>query len=98
MQYTAGSFAGIVTEWFAFILRPETHAERPTTLMPPAASHTTHTPETVLDRIVEPISTLVLQGAVAARRLQHGRVHAYLAYLLIGVALLSAVVLGGGRS
>ena len=98
MQYTAGSFAGIVTEWFAFILRPETHAERPTTLMPPAASHTTHTPETVLDRIVEPISTLVLRGAVAARRLQHGRVHAYLAYLLIGVALLSAVVLGGGRS
>ena len=29
MQYTAGSFAGIITEWFAWILRPERHEQRP---------------------------------------------------------------------
>ena len=95
MQYTAGSFAGILTEWFAFILRPVQHAVRPVELLPRAASLTEHTPETVLERIVEPIGAVVLQGAVAARRLQHGRVQAYLVYLLIGVALLAAVVLNG---
>ncbi len=97
MQYTAGSFAGIVTEWFAFILRPVQHSERPVDVLPRAASYSAHTPETVLERIVEPIGALVIQGAVAARRLQHGRVQAYLAYLLVGVALLTAVVLGGGQ-
>ncbi|MBI2408460.1 MAG: NADH-quinone oxidoreductase subunit H [Gemmatimonadetes bacterium] len=95
MQYTAGSFAGIVTEWFAFILRPVLHMERPEGLAPQSASHWQHTPETVLERAVEPLGALVLQGAVAARRLQHGRVQAYLVYLLIGVALLAAVVLSG---
>jgi hypothetical protein len=39
-----------------------------------------------------------MRSAVAARRLQHGRVQAYLLYLLIGVALLTAVVLVGVRA
>ena len=34
MQYTAGSFAGIITEWFAWILRPERHEHRPGSLVP----------------------------------------------------------------
>ena len=98
MQYTAGSFAGIVTEWFAFILRPVQHSLAPVDLFPVTARREEHTPETVLERIVEPVGDLVMRSAVAARRLQHGRVQAYLVYLLIGVALLAAVVLGGVRS
>lgn len=98
MQYTAGSFASIITEWFAFILRPVQHSLRPVDLFPRAASYDEHTPETVLERIVEPVGALVMRSAVAARRLQHGRVQAYLLYLLIGVALLTAVVLAGVRT
>jgi len=47
----------------------------------------------VLERIVEPAGALVMRVATTARRLQHGRVQAYLAYLLVGIALLAAVVI-----
>ena len=38
MQYTAGSFAGIITEWFAWILQPERHEHRPEAIVPAAGS------------------------------------------------------------
>ena len=92
MQYTAGAAGGILTGWFAFILRPVEHVVRPVDVFPRVASVVGHTPETVLERIVEPIGGLVMTAAAAARRLQHGRVQAYLAYLLIGIAFLTVVV------
>jgi hydrogenase-4 component B len=95
MQYTAGSFAGIITEWFAWILRPERHEHRPEVAFSVRASFTTHTPETVLEQIVVPAGGWVMQLSQAARRLQHGRVQAYLFYLLIGLAALAVVVLLG---
>lgn len=96
MQYTAGSFAGIITEWFAWILRPVRHEHRPEVVLPQRASFSTHTPETVLEYAVEPASGLVMRLSMAARRLQHGRVQSYLLYLLLGLAALAVVVLFGG--
>jgi hydrogenase-4 component B len=55
MQYTAGSFAGIITEWFAWILRPVRHADRPEEIFPRSGPVEEHTPETVLERVIEPI-------------------------------------------
>ena len=55
-----------------------------------------HTPETVLERFVEPAGGAVMQLAMAARRFQHGRVQSYLLYLLIGLAALAGLVLVGG--
>ncbi len=92
MQYTAGSFAGIITEWFAFILRPERHEHRPEGLFPANASCAERTPETVLQHVVEPAGGIVMRLSRAARSLQHGRVQSYLLYLLIGLALLAALV------
>ena len=98
MQYTAGSFAGIITEWFAWILRPVRHDHRPLEIMPAAASFTEHTPETVLEQVVEPAGSVVMQLSLAARRLQHGRLQSYLLYIVIGLAALAILVwLGGGR-
>jgi hydrogenase-4 component B len=98
MQYTAGSFAGIINEWFEWILRPERHEHRPENLLPVAASFTEHTPETVLERIVEPAAAAVMRVSIAARSLQHGRVQSYLLYLLIGLgALALLVVFGSGQ-
>jgi hydrogenase-4 component B len=97
MQYTAGSFAGIITEWFAWILRPVRHEHRPTETLPVSAHFSEHTPETVLEYAVEPAGGVVLRLSTAARRLQHGRVQAYLLYLLIGLAALAVVVLLGGH-
>ena len=95
MQYTAGSFAALITEWFAWILRPERHEHRPTETLPANAGYSQHTPETVLEHVVEPAGGLVMKLSTAARRLQHGRAQAYLLYLLIGLAALAVVVLIG---
>jgi hydrogenase-4 component B len=96
MQYTAGSFAGTITQWFAWILRPERHEQRSAEPFPRSASFAEHTPETVLEHIVEPAGSVVMRLALAARRLQHGRVQAYVLYLLIGIAALAGLVLVGG--
>ncbi len=96
MQYTAGSFAGIITGWFTWILRPERHQQLPDTCFPSTARHAEHTPETVLEKIVEPAALLVMRVSALVRSLQHGRLQAYLLYLLIGVAALSLLVLLGG--
>ena len=96
MQYTAGSFAGIITEWFAWILRPGRHEHRPEVLFPADASFIEHTPETVLEKIVEPAGLAVMRVSAAVRSLQRGRVQSYLLYLLIGLAALAMVVLFGG--
>jgi hydrogenase-4 component B len=96
MQYTAGSFAAIITEWFAWILRPLRHAEPIETNFPATARYEQHTPETVLEHVVEPVGRGILQLSSACRRLQHGRLQAYLLYLLAGIAALAGLVMTGG--
>jgi hydrogenase-4 component B len=96
MQYTAGSFAGIITEWFAWILQPERHELRTEEVFPAHASFEEHTPETVLEHVVQPVSRVVMQISATARCLQHGRLQAYLLYLVIGLAALAGLVLIGG--
>lgn len=98
MQYTAGSFAGIITSWFRWILRPQRHAHPPAGTFPSQAHFVEHTPETVLEHVVEPTATLVIRLSTAVRRLQHGRLQAYILYLLIGLAALTLLaLLGGGK-
>ncbi len=98
MQYTAGAFGGIITEWLAWILRPVRHERRPDTAFPVEAGFAQHTPETVLEYAVEPAGHTVMQVALAARRFQHGKVQAYLFYLLAAMAALVVVMLLGGNS
>ncbi len=92
MQYTAGSFAQLITGWFAWILRPRRHEVAATAVLPARASWTEHTPETVLDEVIAPAGGLVLRLAAAARRLQHGRVQAYLLYVVAALAVLAGIV------
>jgi hydrogenase-4 component B len=96
MQYTAGSFAGIINEWFDWILRRERHEQLPEENFPKHAHQVEHTPETVLEKIVQPIALAVLNLSAVARRLQQGRVQTYLLYLLIGIAALAILVVIGG--
>jgi hydrogenase-4 component B len=97
MQYTAGSFAGIIVEWFAWILRPHRREFRPEGAFPVRAAVEDHTPESVLEFVVAPAGALVLRVARAARSWQHGRVQTYLLYLVAGIAALALLVLAGGR-
>jgi len=93
MQYTAGSFAATITEWFGWILRPEVHVHRPVEPFARNGMFHAHTPETMLERVVEPLSRAVMQVSQVARRLQHGRTHAYILYLIVGLAGVAAVAL-----
>lgn len=93
MQYTAGSFAGIINEGFAWILRPVRHEQRPAAVLPSSAVVSEHTPETVLECVVEPAGTALMRIVQVVRRLQHGRVQAYVLYLLVGLGALASLVL-----
>ncbi len=93
MQYTAASFAGILTEWFAWILHPHRHEEKPEGVLPRRARWSVHTPETVLEEVIEPVGRGFLWAAAQVRKLQHGRVQAYVLYLLLGVAALAVLAL-----
>src|ERR1019366_8497014 len=91
MQYTAGSFAATITEWFAWILDPRIERDVPEEAFPRRASFREHTPEVVLERVIEPAGALAMRVAAQARRLQHGRLQAYLFYIVVGLAALAAV-------
>jgi hydrogenase-4 component B len=96
MQYTAGSFAGIITGWFSWILRPQRHSHPPKENFPAHSNFEEHTPETVLEQVIEPTGSVVMRVSLAVRRLQHGRLQAYIFYMLIGLAALALLALLGG--
>jgi len=52
-------------------------------------------PETVLERIITPVSRMILQSYAAVRRLQHGGLQAYIVYVLGGLVALTLLVLLG---
>jgi hydrogenase-4 component B len=92
MQYTSGSFAGIAASWFSWILRTERRVRRPRGPLPANASWVERVPETVLERVITPAGGAILLASSAARRLQHGRLQAYVLYLMAGLAVLGALV------
>lgn len=97
MQYTAGSFSGIVSGWFRWILLPTRSLRRPRGVFPTEAIRLERVPETVLDRVLAPIAGVILQVSSAARRLQHGRLQYYIAYVVVGLGGLTAIVAAGAR-
>ncbi len=98
MQYTAGSFAGIASGWFAWLLRPKRVLHRPRGVLPTCANRVEHVPETILECVLTPAAVLVLRVSTAARRLQHGRLSAYILYVVAGLLALSLFVFLGSKS
>ncbi|MFT3780786.1 MAG: proton-conducting transporter membrane subunit [Nibricoccus sp.] len=96
MQYTGGSFAGIATGWFYWIIRPERRQRRPRGAFPESATYIEELPETVLDRVITPASSVILRVSTAVRRLQHGHLQSYILYLLVGLTAVAVLVLTGG--
>jgi len=95
MQYTSGSFAGLTMGWFNWLLRPERVLRRPRGLLPAGASLVERIPETVLERVLTPAAEVVLRASTATRRLQHGRLPAYILYVVAGLLALGLFVLVG---
>ena len=51
-----------------------------------------HTPEAVLECVVEPAAALPMRLSRAVRRFQHGRVQSYLLYTVVGATVLALLV------
>ncbi len=92
MQYSASSFAGMVTSLFAFALKPQLH--RPGKLpgmFPGSARFSSHVPEAVLELLYIPALKRLYGRFSAVRRLQSGILQQYVLYSLITlIALLAA--------
>jgi hydrogenase-4 component B len=97
MQYTSGSFAGLASGWFTWLLQPERVWRRPRGVFPASATRMERVPETVLERVLIPSAGLILRVSSATRRLQHGRLSAYILYVVAGLLALSLFVLLGGK-
>lgn len=98
MQYVSASFARIAAGWFGWILLPECKWRRPRGVFPVEAVRLERVPETVLERLIGPVGSLIMAAATAARRLQQGRLQFYVLYVvaaLIGLGVL--VALKGAR-
>jgi hydrogenase-4 component B len=93
MQYTSGSFAGIAAGWFGWILRPSRTLRRARGHFPAQAMRLEQTPETVLQYAVLPMAARVMRVSTAVRRLQHGRLSAYILYVVAGLTAIGVLVL-----
>lgn len=97
MQYTAGSFAQPLLKPFAALVPSHTHATSLKALFPGEASFVEHTGDIASERLWQPVARALLRSLGQFRRLQQGRVQAYLAYILLTLlGLLVWLILTGG--
>jgi hydrogenase-4 component B len=97
MQYTGGSFAALASGWFVWLLRPEREARRVRGPFPAGASRMEHVPETVLERLINPAARAIMRVSAATRRLQRGRLQAYMLYVVAGLFGVAVMVLLGEK-
>jgi hydrogenase-4 component B len=91
MQYSASSFAGMLVDFFAGILRPENHPPSVAGPFPAGTRYASHVPETVLERIYIPALSRAYEKLAPVRRLQSGNLHLYILYILITLIFLFIV-------
>lgn len=96
MQYTSGSFGDLAAGWFGWLLRPELKWRRLHCPFPAKATHIQRHPETVLEYVLTPASHAIMRVSNVVRRLQHGRLQAYILYVAAGLLVLGFLVLTGG--
>jgi hydrogenase-4 component B len=96
MQYTSAALAGWTVSWFRWALWPIENWRRPETPFPRTARWDERTPETVLERAVQPMARVLCWLGAQMRRTQHGRLQLYILYLVLGLLALTLMALGGG--
>ena len=89
MQYTASSFAQMLTGLFRSLLAPRIHEPEIRSVFAEPSRYETHQDEPVLDRKILPAARFIKELFSRARPLQRGLTHQYLIYVaLIVIALL----------
>ncbi len=89
MQYSASSFAGMLTGLFAFVLKPQIH--RPGVaagIFPAGTRFESHVPEAVLELVYIPFLERLYKRVLPIRRMQSGILQQYVLYILITLVVL----------
>jgi hydrogenase-4 component B len=88
MQYTSSSFAQMIVEFFAGVLLPVTRGASVRGHFPATVPFHAHVPDTVLDRLILPVSGALAWACSWFRLLQRGKINAYLFYIFITLMIL----------
>jgi hydrogenase-4 component B len=83
MQYSASSFAQMLTGLFAFVLRPQLHKPGIVGVFPQRAAFHSHVPESVLELVYIPALKRLSERFAGVRKLQNGILQQYVLYTLI---------------
>ena len=91
MQYSASSFAEMLTSLFAFVLKPHSHRPEGISGLFPRRSHFySHVPEAVLELVYIPALTRLYGRFSGFRKLQSGILQQYVLYSLVTLIVLLA--------
>ena len=94
MQYTASSFADTLVKLFRFGLWSKEHGGRAVGLFPPQTEFASHTPDSVLDRLLLPLFRVLAVAATWLRTwLQNGVTSLYLLYVVL--TLFALLIISG---
>lgn len=93
IQYTASSFAQMITAMFGWVLHQKIHNPEVHGLFPKNAKMDSHVNELVLDRIILPLYSFVERLFGWFRRFQHGITQHYLIYILITVIVMMSTMI-----
>lgn len=88
IQYSASSFADMLVNLFAGILRPQRHTPHICGPFPQNPHFESHVPETVLEKIYLPLISRIHEKLMPVRRLQNGQLHLYILYTFITLVVL----------
>jgi hydrogenase-4 component B len=88
MQYTSSSFAQMLVDLFGWALQPRRQVPRITALFPREDQFHSEVPDTVLDRVVLPVSARVAGRFAWLRALQYGTIQMYILYILATLLVL----------
>jgi hydrogenase-4 component B len=88
MQYSASSFAQMLTGLCAFFLKPQVHKPEITGIFPHRTSFHSHVPETVLELVYIPALERLYERFIPIRKLQNGILQQYVLYTLVTLIVL----------
>jgi hydrogenase-4 component B len=88
MQYTATSFSGPLTTVFGLLIQSRSQRRLPSGLFSRQVSVETQTPDLFQRFFYTPVFIALVWFSRAVRRLQHGRVHLYILYIVLTLLAL----------
>jgi len=90
MAYTASSFAQILVDLYAWLLRPRSADPTSREAFPAARSFHSEVPEHVTEGVLGPLWAGFRRSLTPIRAVQQGRIQQYLALVLLTLCLLLA--------